>query len=50
MVNCDKSNFYFGKGISPAKIRDLLSICGMKRVGESLHYLGVSLSLGAPRQ
>ena len=48
IVNWEKSNVYFGKGVSHTRIRDLLSICGMKRSGESLHYLGVSLFVGAP--
>ncbi|PON62341.1 hypothetical protein PanWU01x14_138660 [Parasponia andersonii] len=30
VFNWEKSNIYFGKRISPTKIRDLLSICGMK--------------------
>ena len=34
LVNWEKSNIYFCRGISPAKIRDLLSICDMKRGGE----------------
>lgn len=50
LLNWKKSNIDFGKGISPARIRDLLSICDMKRGGKSLHYLGVSLFVGAPRQ
>ena len=50
MVNWEKFNIYFGKGISPARIRDLLSICDMNRGEESLHYLGVPLFVGAPRQ
>ena len=40
VVNWEKSNIYFYKGVSSAKIWDLLSICGMKKGGKSLHYLG----------
>ncbi|PON33836.1 hypothetical protein PanWU01x14_349330 [Parasponia andersonii] len=48
IVNWEKSHIYFGKGVSFARIWDLLFICGIKRGGESLQYLGIPLFVGVP--